>query len=233
MNRDDPRADHTTGGSSDLDSFLAALRQHLPPRETPTPLPGEPLDALREIDASQDTVAQFVTAATAAGCRVYRTTDDGWVTQVLDLLRSRTVGRIIVEPHDQTALTRPRGQHLLEALELEGIQATGDRDAAALFDAGAAVTGVTAAIAETGTIVCTSGPDTARGSSLIPAVHIAVVAGGQIVPDLFDYFAALPAGADLPANINLISGPSKTADIEGILITGVHGPGEVHIVVIE
>ena len=65
---------------------------------------------------------------------------------------------------------------------------------------------------------------------MIPPVHIAVVAQAQIVPDLCDFFDGL--GGSLPANINVITGPSKTADIEGILITGVHGPGDVHVVVV-
>ena len=69
-----------------------------------------------------------------------------------------------------------------------------------------------------------------RGASLIPPVHIAVVAQAQIVPDLCDYFGGL--GLSLPANINVITGPSKTADIEGILITGVHGPGDVHVALV-
>jgi L-lactate dehydrogenase complex protein LldG len=51
------------------------------------------------------------------------------------------------------------------------------------------------------------------------------------VPDLLDLFAASTPGG-LPANLTLISGPSKTADIEGILITGVHGPGAVHVILV-
>jgi L-lactate utilization protein LutC len=63
-------------------------------------------------------------------------------------------------------------------------------------------------------------------------VHVAVVGEWQIVPDLFDFFESLAAGPNLPANVNLITGPSKTADIEGVLVTGMHGPGQVHIVLV-
>lgn len=120
----------------------------------------------------------------------------------------------------------------MSAIRADGIDVKSTLDDQTLFSVDAAVTGVSAAIAETGTIVCTSGPDQARGASLIPPVHIAVVSASQILPDLCDYLAQLVDGDDLPANTNLISGPSKTADIEGILITGVHGPGELHVVLI-
>jgi L-lactate dehydrogenase complex protein LldG len=55
----------------------------------------------------------------------------------------------------------------------------------------------------------------------------------MILPDLCDCLALISAGSQLPANVNLITGPSKTADIEGILVTGVHGPREVHVILLQ
>ena len=86
------------------------------------------------------------------------------------------------------------------------------------------------AIAESGSVVCQTGPATRRVASLIPPMHVAVVGRSQIVPDLCDFFDGLQP--PLPSNINLITGPSKTADIEGTLVTGVHGPGDVHVLVV-
>ena len=68
-----------------------------------------------------------------------------------------------------------------------------------------------------------------------PPVHIALVPVNKIVADLIDYFGPSCDVGNLQhgSATVLITGPSKTADIEGILITGVHGPGEVHIVIID
>ena len=72
------------------------------------------------------------------------------------------------------------------------------------------------AIAETGTLAVCYQPGQERVISLVPPVHVAIVASDQIVPDLFDFFSALIARGvkQLPSNLALISGPSKTGDIE-------------------
>jgi L-lactate utilization protein LutC len=70
--------------------------------------------------------------------------------------------------------------------------------------------------------------------SLLPPTFLAIIEPAQIVPDLFDLFTVLEAQKnDLPSNVALVTGPSKTGDIELKLTTGVHGPGDVHVLVIE
>ena len=98
----------------------------------------------------------------------------------------------------------------------------------AFFAADVGITGVEAVIAETGTIVLATRPDQPRAASLLPPVHIAIAHRGQIVADLFDLFD----GGEVPACLTLITGPSKTGDVELQLVTGVHGPGEVCLVLV-
>jgi L-lactate dehydrogenase complex protein LldG len=86
-------------------------------------------------------------------------------------------------------------------------------------------------VAETGSICIQSGPRTRRLASLAVVEHIAILKREDIVADLLDWAASL--GANLPANEVLITGPSKTADIEMNLVMGVHGPKNVHIILIE
>ena len=97
------------------------------------------------------------------------------------------------------------------------------------------ITDVHGAIAESGTIVCASDAGHSRGLSLVPPVHIALVRQSDILPDLIDFLRKWKGtpGSGMPSSLTLITGPSKTADIEGELIVGVHGPGQVHIVVME
>jgi L-lactate dehydrogenase complex protein LldG len=70
--------------------------------------------------------------------------------------------------------------------------------------------------------------------SLLPKRYLAIIEPGQILPDLFDLFARLEERKSaLPSNMVLVTGPSKTGDIELKLTTGVHGPGNVHLLVVE
>jgi L-lactate dehydrogenase complex protein LldG len=129
---------------------------------------------------------------------------------------------------------------LLEASGIESIdpQSLSDLEPSEqrqrMFAADIGITSVDVAIAETGTLAVASGPVTPRTASLLPPVHIAIVDKAQIVPDLFDLFAKLEAEGpqNLPRNVTLITGPSKTGDLELRLTTGVHGPGHWHVIVI-
>ena len=92
------------------------------------------------------------------------------------------------------------------------------------FDAG--LTEVDYAVAETGTLVIRHRPEHGRLLSLVPFVHVAIVQPKQILPDLIDLFETL-AREGSGSGVSMISGPSKTADIEMNTVTGVHGPNVV------
>ena len=83
------------------------------------------------------------------------------------------------------------------------------------------ITAAAGAIAETGTLILTDQGTSNRLAALAPWFHVAVLRRGQIHADLTSALAALP----VDPNVIWVTGPSKTADIEGILIEGVHGPG--------
>ena len=98
------------------------------------------------------------------------------------------------------------------------------------------ITGCYCALAETGTLVLLSGAQTIASTHLLPETHIALVPASRIVAGMEDAFALLRAerpGAEamMPRALNMVSGPSRTGDIEQTIVLGAHGPYRVHIIV--
>jgi L-lactate dehydrogenase complex protein LldG len=95
------------------------------------------------------------------------------------------------------------------------------------------ITGSFCAIAETGTLMMLSGPQTPSAASLLPETHVAVVEKNRIVPGMEDAWQLMRAElGQAPRAVNFISGPSRTADIEQTVTLGAHGPYRVHIVLV-
>jgi L-lactate dehydrogenase complex protein LldG len=103
------------------------------------------------------------------------------------------------------------------------------RDVQAAAEIG--VTGCDAAIAETGSLVMLSGEGRPRAASLLPPVHLCIVRQDDLLASMGELFAARAADVAAAACCTFITGPSRTADIELTLTLGVHGPGEVIVIV--
>lgn len=127
---------------------------------------------------------------------------------------------------------------LLEELgvrELPGVQSGIDDLATLRREAAACDIGITSAdyaLADTGTLVMLSSREEARLISLLPPVHLAVVPRERLLSGLDELFSLVPEPAKVTSSLVLITGPSRTADIEQILVRGVHGPGEIHVVLL-
>jgi L-lactate dehydrogenase complex protein LldG len=95
------------------------------------------------------------------------------------------------------------------------------------------ITGAFCGIAETGTLVLLAGASTPTATALLPDTHVAVIASNRIVAGMEEAFALIRGERGrVPRAINLISGPSRTGDIEQTIVVGAHGPYRVHILVI-
>ena len=105
--------------------------------------------------------------------------------------------------------------------------------ASELFDFEVGITKAQAAIAETGTIVLDSSCERNRLVSVVPPVHIAIVAASRIYATLADVLTMLHSGGEVSPAITFITGPSRTADIELTLTIGVHGPQELYVIIDE
>jgi L-lactate utilization protein LutC len=101
-----------------------------------------------------------------------------------------------------------------------------------LYDFDAGITDVYCAVAETGSLVIRSSPSHGKALSLVPNVHVAIVQPKDFLPDLVDLFQKLTKEG-VGSNVTLITGPSRTADIEMELVTGVHGPNTVQIYILQ
>ena len=183
-----------------------------------------------------DPVVRFRDECIAAGGFVHVVADpEAAANAVMNLLRERSVRRVLLGSGPILD-----GLALPARLAAAGVEATAvstpadARRREAFFAADAGVSGVDHLVAETGSIALLARPDQPRSLSLLPPIHIAVADRSQLLPDLFDLFEARGEAErqGLPSCLSLITGPSKTGDIELRLVTGVHGPGEVHVVLI-
>jgi L-lactate dehydrogenase complex protein LldG len=172
----------------------------------------------------------------------HRCADDAQaLTAIRSILESHAASSVVAWDREQIGLPG------LDALLVElGVRVLYDQIAGpkrvtqlqALDSAPVCISGADAGIAESSTLVLRSGGGRGRLASLIAPVHIAVLRGAQIVRGLGEALALLQArhGPDIftdSSNLTLISGPSRTADIELTLTLGVHGPREIHVVLID
>jgi L-lactate dehydrogenase complex protein LldG len=104
------------------------------------------------------------------------------------------------------------------------------RELCARVDIG--ITSADYALSDTGTLVMIASPAEARLVSLLPPAHLAVIPKQCLLTGLDELFTVLPNPADITSSMVLITGPSRTADIEQILVRGVHGPGHVTVVIV-
>ncbi len=187
----------------------------------------EPLSAegARCVDAStSDLAALFASRAQAVGMRVTRVKDSELEGTLMTMLAAI--------PANANAIVSGIRDHALAeriARLLPAVKPPVSADA--LFDAAIGITDVDCAIAESGSLVINTN-GRMRNVWITPPTHIALVRTTQILADLVDLFASRADTLDA-ASTTIITGPSKTADIEGVLVTGVHGPGVVEIVLIE
>ncbi len=139
-----------------------------------------------------------------------------------EMLRSRNI-EVIATAGDSTASCSAGGGGCL-ARVLEG--------------AAWGVTGAAAVAADTGSIVILEDGGNGHMVSALPPAHLVVAGTGSIVPTLEDALSLCrelslkSLGRPLARHISIISGPSMTADIQGILVKGMHGPLEVHVVLV-
>jgi len=170
---------------------------------------------------SRTLVAQFEHELTALDGTFIACTADTLTAQMLNFLTTKSITTITAWV--DSALP-PR---LANTLRQEGINIKHGVQP----DVQAGLTGALAAIAETGTLALPVSPGCPQETSLLPPIHIAVLYANKIYENLAQVLAL--SEVQLASSVALISGPSRTADIEMTLTLGMHGPGEVIVFCID
>ena len=213
------------------DRILARLRNAPRPELPRPPSVPPPTDA----PARGERAARLKSRMEAVRAEVHLVPSEAWLDRLKEILTVRKVATLLYAP--QTAI----GEALRHAWDTD---AAGSPELVAyagpvetfkerLFAVDAAVTAAAGAVADTGALILRPTAEEPRLMSLVPPIHIAVLRAEDIFASLADAMRAGNWPADMPTNMLLISGPSKTADIELILAFGVHGPKELIVLVLE
>lgn len=211
---------------SPRDRILSAVRSGLgEPRQDPDSIAAEAdallaaLDEIRPRLAAPTLVEAFATRATALGTTLDRIAD------FADL--PAAVGRYLVA-HGLAADVALQPASVFAGLDWQDI-----RPHASLAPDEAVAVGLARwGIAEGGSLVIHSAPDTPILLAFLPLHHILVLSTRHVLAHLEDY-AAVAAETDAPRNAVLITGPSGTTDIEGSYVRGAHGPGFLHVILVD
>ena len=208
------------------EKILARMRS----AQQPFPSAQSPVERLAvtpiAIDDKEALAARFIKEAQVLSCQVHAVEND--------IIAAQAILEILAE--EKRVLAWDFGQIPCQALETTlheaGVAVAAPDDPTAL----SGVTGADAALAATGSLVMVSGPGRQRTVSILPRKHIAIITQDQILANMENWLGEQRKNNleafNKAANINIISGPSRTADISMELILGMHGPKTLHIIII-
>ena len=178
----------------------------------------------------EERIRRFTERMTAVRAEIIETTEAGWIETLKSVCVQKQLGNLLYSPATERGV-RIRQQPPLEKL-LTCEQEIEDWKSELFHTIDAAVTTTLGGIAETGTLILWPDKNEPRMMSLVPPIHIAILESGKLFNTFAEAVATMQWAGRMPTNALLISGPSKSADIEQTLAYGVHGPKELVILLI-
>jgi L-lactate dehydrogenase complex protein LldG len=252
-----------TKPAADQNGVLDDVRRALGRSTTGPPVPLQPfIEQSIDTDIG-DLIARFTEESTAVRAVVYLMSDklkfvagDGEKSRTEQIDKLKFVGQVGARVAEicrnvgasEVALSDSRliaEMNLPEQLGAQGfsiftpdaVPSDHEQIVARLANCGVGLTAADYAIAETGTIVLSSDEPHALLVSLLPPVHIALVRSSQIMASLDEIISKIGkeriGRVDASRSVTLITGPSRTSDVELVLSIGVHGPKELHVIIID
>ena len=238
---------------ADREQFLSGIRAALasaPSRDSSPASHAQPADVREQAgqpqahspETRETLLAQLERSAALQGWNVViAASPEEAAARVVEIARQHGAGTVVRTAHEElermsldAALQNAGMKSVLLAEGPSELDAQQRLDVAASAEVG--VTGVDAVIAETASVALAPRRGMSRQASLLPPVHVAVATADQVVGTLDDLLTQrleeLANAEETTWYMNLVSGPSRTADIEQTIVIGVHGPGVVYLVVI-
>ena len=171
----------------------------------------------------------------AVHTEIHLSTEQGWPALLAQLVTDRQLPSLLIAPttpHGQKVAAHWAQNPALPALKAYDRRVEEWKDE--LFnDTPASLTTTLGAIAATGSLILWPTPEEPRLMSLVPPVHFALLKASQIRDNFYHVQREMNWAAGMPTNALLVSGPSKTADIEQVLAYGAHGPKDLVVLILE
>ncbi|KIR13517.1 Lactate utilization protein C [Pseudomonas fluorescens] len=185
--------------------------------------------------APEERIPQLRKLMEAVHTEIHLTSEEGWPTLLPQLLRDRQLPSLLIAP------TTAHGEKITkfwannpDLPTLKAYDRPVEEWKAELFnDTPASLTGTLGAIAATGSLILWPTREEPRLMSLVPPVHFALLKASEIRDNFYEVQQEFEWAQGMPTNALLVSGPSKTADIEQVLAYGAHGPKDLVVLILE
>ncbi|MBI6947757.1 LutC/YkgG family protein [Pseudomonas koreensis] len=185
--------------------------------------------------SAEQRIPQLRKLMEAVHTEIHLTTGADWPALLAQLLRDRQLPSLLIAP------TTPHGQRISQHWAnnpdlptLKSYNRPMEEWKAELFnDTPASLTGTLGAIAATGSLILWPTREEPRLMSLVPPVHFALLKASEIRNNFYQVQQEFEWAQGMPTNALLVSGPSKTADIEQVLAYGAHGPKDLVVLILE
>ena len=212
--------------------IFARLKSAAGPAAAPAAQP-EPLPQVEY--SHQEKIEKLKTLMEAMRTEVHITTEQDWLGLLEDIFRQRQIKDLLYGPRTPIGeALQQKWQNAEDGLpELVPYDVEIEKIKERVFSVEAGITSTMGGIADTGALILWSSKEEPRLMSLVPPIHFAILRADKIYNSLLEVMQREDWTANMPTNAFLISGPSKTADIELVLAFGVHGPKELIVLIVD